>query len=49
MQAGIGKWLTYYNSERLHSTHGILTPSEAYASKTEPNEISSLNENPDPS
>ena len=27
---GIGKWLTYYNSERPHSTHGILTPNEAY-------------------
>jgi len=36
MRAGIGKWLTYYNSERPHSTHGILTPDEAYASKTEP-------------
>jgi len=28
--------LAYYNSERPHSTHGILTPDEAYASKTEP-------------
>jgi len=36
MRAGIGKWLTYYNAERPHSTHGILTPDEAYASKTEP-------------
>lgn len=36
MRAGIGKWLTYYNSERPHSTHGILTPDEAYASKIEP-------------
>ncbi|MEN8873743.1 MAG: IS3 family transposase [Pacificibacter sp.] len=35
MRAGIGKWLTYYNSERPHSTHGILTPDEAYDSKTE--------------
>jgi len=34
-KAGIGKWLTYYNFERPHSTHGILTPDEAYASKTE--------------
>jgi hypothetical protein len=25
-----------YNAERPHSTHGILTPNEAYASKTEP-------------
>jgi putative transposase len=36
MRAGIGKWLTYYNSERPHSTHGILPPEEAYVSKTEP-------------
>lgn len=36
MRAGIGKWLTYYISERPHSTHGILTPNEAYVSKTEP-------------
>ena len=35
-KAGIRKWLAYYNSERPHSTHGILTPDEAYASKTEP-------------
>jgi len=35
-KVGIGKWLTYYNTERPHSTHGILTPDEAYASKTEP-------------
>ena len=26
MRAGIGKWLTYYNSERSLSTHAILTP-----------------------
>ncbi len=36
MRAGIGKWLTYYKAERPYSTHGILTPDEAYASKTEP-------------
>ena len=35
-KAGIRKWLEYYNAERPHSTHGILTPDEAYASKTEP-------------
>ena len=35
-RTGIGKWLTYYNSERPHSTHGILTPDEAYERKTEP-------------
>ena len=33
---GIGKWLAYYNTERPHSTHGILTPGEAYERKTEP-------------
>lgn len=33
---GIGKWLAYYNAERPHSTHGILTPDEAYASKIGP-------------
>lgn len=36
MRAGINKWLTYYNSEHPHSTHGILIPDEAYANKTEP-------------
>ena len=35
-RAGIGKWLAYYNAERPHSTHGILTPNEAYDSKTGP-------------
>lgn len=35
-KAGIGKWLTYYNSERPHSIHGILTLVGADASKTEP-------------
>ena len=34
-RAGIGKWMAYYNAERPHSTHGILTPDEAYVSKTE--------------
>jgi putative transposase len=34
--AGIEKWLACYNVERPHSTHEILTPDEAYASKTEP-------------
>ena len=27
---GIGKWISYYNAERPHSCHGILTPNEAY-------------------
>ena len=35
-KAGIRKWLEYYNAERPHSTHGILTPNEAYARKTAP-------------
>lgn len=26
----------HYNAERPHSTHGILTPNEAYDTKTEP-------------
>lgn len=34
-RTGIGKWLGYYNTERPHSTHGILTPEEAYDRKTE--------------
>ncbi len=32
-RAGIGKWLAYYNAERPHSTHGILTPNEAYVTQ----------------
>ena len=35
-KAGIGKWMAYYNAERPHSTHGILTPNEAYESKAQP-------------
>tara|TARA_Y100001968_G_scaffold242897_1_gene226635 strand:+ start:355 stop:1191 length:837 start_codon:yes stop_codon:yes gene_type:complete len=35
-RAGIGHWMAYYNAERPHSTHGILTPDEAYETKTEP-------------
>ena len=35
----IGKWLTYYNTERPHSRHGILTPDEAYEMKTEPTRL----------
>jgi len=38
-RTGIGKWLAYYNTERPHSTHGILTPQEAYERKTEPMKI----------
>lgn len=39
MRAGIGRWLNSYNAERPHSTHGLLTPNEAYASRTEPMRI----------
>ncbi|SMX46232.1 Integrase core domain protein [Maliponia aquimaris] len=27
---GIGAWITYYNEKRPHSSHGLLTPNEAY-------------------
>ncbi|MDA7423076.1 IS3 family transposase [Tritonibacter multivorans] len=27
---GIGNWITYYNERRPHSSHGIMTPDEAY-------------------
>ncbi len=29
-RTGIGNWITYYNTERPHSAHAGLTPSEAY-------------------
>tara|TARA_B100000780_G_scaffold273836_1_gene237937 strand:+ start:380 stop:1210 length:831 start_codon:yes stop_codon:yes gene_type:complete len=35
-RTGIGKWMAYYNAERPHSTHGILTPDEAYERKKGP-------------
>jgi putative transposase len=35
----IGKWRTYYNTERPHSRHGILTPNEAYERKKEPGRL----------
>ena len=38
-KAGIGKWLAYYNAERPHSRHGILTPDEAYAMKMTPRSL----------
>ncbi len=38
-RAGIGKWLAYYNAERPHSTHGILTPNEVYETKIEPEKM----------
>lgn len=31
---GIGAWITYYNVQRPHSSHGLLTPGEAYDSRT---------------
>jgi len=36
---GIGRWLAYYNAERPHSTHGILTPDEVHANRTQPMRI----------
>jgi putative transposase len=36
---GIGFWLNYYNSQRPHSFHGILTPNEAFENRTEPMKI----------
>ncbi len=33
---GIGQWLAYCNAEMPRPTHGILTPEEVHASKTEP-------------
>ena len=36
---GIGRWLAYYNAERPHSTHGILTPDEVHANRTKPMRI----------
>lgn len=36
---GISKCMTYYNTDRPHSAHGILTPNEAYASKIEPTRL----------
>ncbi len=35
-RGGIGKRLAYYNAERPHSTHGILTLYEVHANQTEP-------------
>ena len=35
-KAGIGKWMAYYNAERPHSTHGVLTPNEVYERNVEP-------------
>ena len=32
---GIGNWISYYNEKRPHSSHGLLTPGEAYDSRTQ--------------
>jgi putative transposase len=32
-QIGIGNWMTYYTAERPHSSHGILTPEQAFEYK----------------
>lgn len=31
---GIGAWIAYYNDRRPHSSHGLLTPDEAYGIRT---------------
>jgi putative transposase len=31
---GIGAWIRYYNEKRPHSSHGLLTPDEAYDTQT---------------
>lgn len=33
-RSGIGAWIKYYNEKRPHSSHGLLTPAEAYDNKT---------------
>lgn len=33
-RAGIGAWISYYNERRPHSSHGLLTPGEAYGIRT---------------
>ena len=38
-RGGIGRWIDYYNTDRPHSTHGILTPNEAYETKIEPEKM----------
>ena len=30
---GIGTWIAYYNEERPHSSHGLMTPDEVYANR----------------
>ena len=38
-RGGIERWIDYYNADRPHSTHGILTPNEAYETKIEPEKM----------
>lgn len=30
---GIGAWIAYYNEKRPHSSHGLMTPDEVYATR----------------
>ena len=46
MRVGISKWLTYYNAERPHSSHGILTHDEALFKKYGLGEIRSITDPP---
>ena len=32
---GIGAWFRYYNEKRPHSSHGLLTPAEAYDTRNQ--------------
>jgi putative transposase len=32
---GIGAWISYYNEKRPHSSHGLLTPTEAYDTRNQ--------------
>jgi putative transposase len=41
---GTGAWISYYNEKRPHSSHGLLTPTEAYDTanqnlRTEPRRV----------
>jgi putative transposase len=38
-RTGIAEWLAYYNTERPHSTQGILTPNEVYDRKIVPTRL----------
>ncbi|WP_425284508.1 integrase core domain-containing protein [Aliiruegeria lutimaris] len=35
LRNGIGAWIRYYNTKRPHSSHGLLTPEEAYNTPTQ--------------